>query len=275
MKKLISISALVIFAFSSINAQSLISAADLAVKMKDANCVVISAEKEANYNLVHIKGAINVPYNELNISEEGKLKSSSAIAAILGANGVSNTNSIVVYDEGKGKYAGRLYWVLKYLGCKDVMILDGGLPSWKASRKPITKLPTTLSKTTFTPVVTSAYLAKESDVKSGNYLIVDVRPANEFNGSADKSLGHIPGAINLDFTKVMNSNGTMKSKAELASLFKSAGITSDKKIILYCKTSVRAGIVFLALESILNYPTVKVYDGALNEWADNNNKIDK
>lgn len=271
MKKIISITAILLFFLSNVNAQALISAKSLAVKMKDKNCIVISAEKADKYNKVHIKGAINIPYSELNSSTFGKLKSSSAIATILGAKGVKNTNSIVVYDDGKGKYAGRMYWVLKYLGCKDVKILNGGYKSWYAARKPYSKIASKLPKATFTPKLTYAYIAKLADVKSGNYLVVDVRPLAEYNGTSEKSQGgHIPGAVNLPFTKVMDASGKLKSKTELASLFKAAGITSNKKIILYCKTSTRAGIVFLALKSILAYPTVKVYDGALNEWVKTN-----
>jgi len=52
----------------------------------------------------------------------------------------------------------------------------------------------------------------------------------------------------------------------LEALFNAAGITKNKEVILYCATSVRAGVVFLALSSILEYPNVKVYDGAYNEW---------
>ncbi|MCD4793137.1 MAG: sulfurtransferase [Bacteroidales bacterium] len=277
MKKFISITAVLIFILSSvnINAQALISAKDLSVKMKDKNCIVISAEKADKFNKVHIKGAVNIPYSDLNSSSFGKLKSSSAIATIFGNKGVSNTNMIVVYDEGKGKYAGRMYWVLKYLGCKDVKILNGGYKSWYAARKPYSKTTVNLPKATFTAKLNYAYSAKLSDVKSGKYLIVDVRPLNEFDGSSEKSQGgHIPGAINFPYTKVLSGSGKLKSKTELLSLFKAAGITSDKKIILYCKTSTRAGIVFLALKSILSYPTVKVYDGALNEWV-KANKVEK
>jgi thiosulfate/3-mercaptopyruvate sulfurtransferase len=274
MKQLVSIIVLALFALTSVQAQCLISAKELAVKMKYKNCVVVSAEKAANYNKVHIKGAVNVPYNELNSSSKGYLKSSSAVAQILGKKGISQTNTIVVYDEGKGKYAGRLYWVLKYLGAKDVKILNGGLTAWKAARKPITKMPTTLKAKTFTPAVKSAYRAKITDVKAGTYMLVDVRSPEEFNGTKEDSFGHIPGAVNFPFSKVLSS-GKLKSKADLAAAFKAKGITSDKKIILYCKTSVRAGIVFLALKSILNYPNVKVYDGALNEWKEKGNKIVK
>jgi len=274
MKKLILITSILLFVFSNINAQDLISVKDLAIKMKDKNCVVISAEKAKNYNNKdHIKGSINIPYKSLHKTGavEGMLKSPSELAAIFGKKGVSNTNYIVVYDNGKAKYAGRLYWVLKYLGCKDVKILQGQLSSWKAARKPITKIPTNKAKKTFTAKVNSSVYAKLSDVKSGNYLIIDVRSADEFNGIKEGSLGHIPKAINFSYTKVLNGS-KLKSKAELISAFKAAGISPSKKIILYCKTSVRAGIVFHALKTC-GFPWVKVYDGALNEWIVSNKAV--
>lgn len=270
MKKLSSIFIVLIFILSSmnINAQDFISAKELAVKVKKKECIVIYAGKAKKYAKAHIKGAIHIHYKELNSSSAGKLKSPSAVAAILGSKGVSNSKPIVVYDNGSGKYAGRMYWVLKYLGAKNVKILNGGYKAWFAARKPFATSATTLPKTTFTPSVKYAYNAKLKDVKSGAYLIVDVRPADEYAGETEKSLGgHIPGAVNFHFKKVLDAKGKFKSKAELASAFKSAGITSDKKIVLYCKTSVRAGVVFLALKSILGYPNVKVYDGALNEWV--------
>ncbi len=270
MKKISSVFLVFVFIFSSINinAQDLISAKELALKIKKKECVVIFAGKPDKYKKAHIKGAINIYYKDLNSSSFGKLKSSSAIAAILGGKGVSNTASIVVYDGGKGKYAGRMYWVLKYLGAKNVKILNGGYKAWFAARKPFTKETTTLTKTTFTPKLVYGYIAKLKDVKSGAYLIVDVRSAEEYKGQTEKSLGgHIPGAVNFHFKNVLDAKGKFKSKEELARAFKAAGITSDKKIILYCKTSVRAGIVFFVLKSILKYPNVKVYDGALNEWV--------
>jgi thiosulfate/3-mercaptopyruvate sulfurtransferase len=273
MKKIISISILFVFILSGLNtnAQALISAKDLAVKMKDKNTVVICADKADKYKKIHIKGAINIPYNSLNSSSFGKLKSSTDIAKILGDAGVSNTNLIVVYDDGAGKYAGRLYWVLKYMGASNVKMLNGGYKSWYAARKPYSKTTTTLSPKTFTKSLKYAYYANIDKVKSGDYLLVDVRPVEEYNGTSDKSQGgHIPGAVNLPYDKVLNSNGTFKSKSEIASIVNAAGITSSKKIILYCKTSVRAGVVFLALKSILGYSTVKVYDGALNEWIKSN-----
>ena len=74
---------------------------------------------------------------------------------------------------------------------------------------------------------------------------------------------------------MLGKGGTIKSKEELEKVTKEAGITSDKEIILYCESSVRAGIVYMALKSILEFPKVRVYDGAFNEWiADPSNPLE-
>jgi len=259
--------------------QSLISVNDLVTKKKDNNLVIIDAQKPDGYSSVHIIGAINIYHNDLykTSGPEGILKSSSELATILGGKGVSNTNTIVIYDDGSGKYSGRLYWIFKYLGCANVMILDGQLKAWKSARKPITKAATTAKKTTFTAKVNSALLATMKDVQAGNATIIDARSAAEYNGTAESKLakkGHIPGAINIEFSNVLDSESKLKSKADLTALFTKAGVSKSKAVILYCETSVRAGILFLALEEA-GYSNVKVYDGAFNEWIANSaNKVD-
>ena len=202
------------------------------------------------------------------------------IAQMLGKDGVNQNMKIVLYDEGSSKYSGRMYWILTYLGAKDVKILDGGLEAWKAARKPVTRTATTAKATTFTPTPNPAYIATMAEVKKAidnpAYVIVDARTPEEYNGTneTDLRLGHIPSAVNINYTELLDAKGNLKSKDELASIYAKAGVTKDKTVIVYCKTSVRAGIEFLALKSALDFPKVKVYDGAFLEWQSNNaNKV--
>jgi len=259
------------------NSQDIISVKELSKQLKAGNCVVISAQKKKQFAKVHIKGAININHKDLYKAGavEGRLKSVSELATIFGKKGISNNNKIVIYDHGKGKYSGRIYWVLKYLGCKDVKILNGHITAWKSARKAITKNPTKVKKATFKAVVNKSVLANMANVKSGKYLVVDVRSAGEYNGTEGKDVrkGHIPKAVNFDFSKML-SQGKLKPTTQLQKMFNDAGITKDKKIILYCTTSVRAGVVFMVLKTVLKYPNVKVYDGALNEWSSvSSNKV--
>lgn len=264
-------------------AQDLISVADLSAKLKDPNFVVVSAEVETEYAKVHITDAVNVPNLSLEKkvgAVEGLVVTPEEIAKAMGAKGVSEKKTIVVYDEGAGKYAARVYWILKYMGAPDVKILDGGLMAWKAARKPVTKNPTTIKPAAFTPSVNSSVFASMKDVQAalGNQKIalVDLHEAALFTGKDPKGKGRIPGSVNVDHTTLLDAKGLYKPKAELEKIFSSVGATSDKTIIVFCSSGARASKGFFAMKSILGYPNVKVFDGGLNEWvATPSNKLEK
>lgn len=273
---------LVLFVASAVSAQDVISATELAKIAKSKDVAVICATSPANYK-VHITGSVNVPHSSMYKGKpaEAYINSPAEMAKALAAKGVSPDKTIVVYDEGSSKYAGRMYWMLKYLGAPNVKMLNGNLKAWKAKRKPITGSPTKVTAATFTPKVDASQLAKMDEVKKAtgdaSYVLVDARKPDEFGGTADsKTLsrkGHIPGAVNVNHETVLDGKGLLKSNEELKALFESKGITKDKTVIVYCETSVRAGVVYLALKG-LGYPNVKVYDGAYLEWqATASNKV--
>lgn len=266
------------------SAQDLISAIELGKIYKNSNVAVICASSAANYK-VHIPGSVNIPHSEFYKGDPvlALIKSPEEMAAVLGKAGISADKQIIVYDEGSAKYAGRVYWILKYLGAPNVKMLDGNLKAWKAKRKPITGMVTNTKATTFRPNVNASVLTDINEVKSaiGNssYVLVDARTPEEYNGTKEPTVitrpGHIPGAVNVNHETVLTDKGLLKSNEELKTLFESKGITPDKTVIVYCKTSVRAGIIFLALKG-LGYPNVKVYDGAYYEWQlDSSNKVEK
>ena len=263
--------------FTGIQAQDIISANDLMKIMRKPTVVIVSTRTADDYAQVHITGAVHVKYQDLN-DDMAMLISPSEIATILGEKGISETKTIVLYDDGSEKYSGRMYWVLKYLGAPDVKILDGGMPAWRAARKPVTRTPTAVKKATFTPSIKSDYIATMADVKkaqAGGGIIIDARSAAEYAGTAETTLrpGHVPSAINIEYTQVLD-DGKLKSNEEIQALFTKNGVTKDKTVIVYCETSVRAGILFHVLTSALDYPNVKLYDGAYREWQNTpSNKV--
>lgn len=253
--------------------QDLISAKELAKKMNDDNVVVVDTRKTKDYNKTHIKGAIHVYQGDLDVKTpvKGVLKKPSELAALFGSKGISEKNEIILYCN-KGTNAGRVYWALKYMGAENVKILDGQMKAWKSERKPITKKASTRKATTFNKTLHKEYLARMSDVKKSindnNIVLVDARDIEEYNGTKEDKLrkGHIPGAISIPKKSLIDSKNKLKKKETLAKIFNDAGVTSDKKVIVYCKSSSRAGLEFMALTSILGYKNVKVYDGAFYEW---------
>ncbi len=275
MKRSIIISLILVFAFSSaILAQDYISVSELSKIYKQKAVVVIDASKTTAFKKGHIPYAVNVYHNDLckTSGTKSMLKPANTIAATLGTKGISKDAQIIIYDGGSSKYSGRMYWVLKYLGATNVKILNGNMKAWKAARKPVTATVVKKRKTTFSPSIKSTYLANMAAVKVGlkdaGTLVVDVRPVDEYKGKTGTTTrkGHIPGAINFHFKSVLNANGTFKTKAQIQALANAKGITKNKKVILYCTSSVRAGVVFMVFKTILKYPNVKVYDGAFNEW---------
>ncbi len=262
-------------------AQDLISVADLSKELKNPEFIVVSGELETEYEKVHITGAVNVSYKAFFKpgDVEGLLVSNEDIAKILGNAGISEKKTIVLYDEGSMKYSGRLYFILKYMGAANVKVLDGGMEAWKAGRKPVTKNPSSVAKTTFNGKPNNALLASMADVKAAkgkaDVVLVDSREAGEFKGVENKSPGHIPGAVNLDHTTLLDAKHQLKPKAEIEKLLAEKGITKDKNVILYCSTGVRASKEYLVLVSVLGYTKVKVYDNGLNEWKAAGNEIAK
>lgn len=273
----------VMFLFISqvISAQVLISAKNFtAEKKKDKTMVVIDANTADNYAKSHVMGAVNVPHKELYKpgDVEGLIKSPADLAAYFGKKGISNTSNIVIYDDGSSKYNSRVYWVLKYLGAENVRLLHKDMDQWKAARLPLTRNKTTVSATTFTPKINSSIIAEAADVKacSGNCIVVDARAANEYDGTSEKpvSVGHLKGAINIEYKEFLNDKGAFKSKDQIKAVADKYGLTG-KTVIVYCVTSVRAAPEFVALAEILGMPNIKVYDGAYNEWKAAGNPMEK
>ena len=236
--------------------------------------VVIDANKTKNYQASHVKNAIHINHNDLYQKGDikGLIMSPEELAAFFGKNGVSETSNVVVYDDGSHKYASRVYWVLKYIGAQDVKILHKDMDAWRKARVPLTSAPVSLSAVEFTTNVdtdllaTLDYVTERKDLPE--VVLVDVRTKAEFDGEKNSD-GHIPGAINLNYEDLLTDTGAFKPKAELEEIAAKYGLTENKELLFYCRTSVRATVSYVAFVNILNYKNVKVFDGAYLEWAAN------
>ncbi len=264
---------------SSLMAQGgIITAAEFMKLYKaDKSLIIIDASKAADYKKSHIKKAINIPNKSLNQDgDKGFLKTNTELATIFGDKGVNPDKAIVVYDGGSQKSASRVYWVLKYLGAKNVSILHKNMATFKKSRVPLTPMASKGKKTTFTVNVDNAIAADLAEVKSGNYKLVDARDADEFAGTTDKSVGHIPNAINISYKDVVDAKThTFKPKAQIESLVSKKGINSGDKVIVSCQSGKRAAVLYVVFTDILGYKNVKMYDGSYNEWVAKGNEVVK
>jgi thiosulfate/3-mercaptopyruvate sulfurtransferase len=169
--------------------------------------------------------------------------------------------------------------VLEKAGIKDIRILDGGLPGWKAEGNPTTQHyfgnPAGVLPEKGTPEIAADITAVKAEKDQADVILVDARPLNEFIGEDDVWLrkGHIPGAVSFHWARLMEKDNTHKFKpfAEVKAELEKAGITPDKKIICYCGTSREGSLVRFYLKHVAGYPNVRLYEGAWKEyvWVEN------
>ena len=195
------------------------------------------------------------------------------LATQLGAWGVDVSKQVVVYDAAGGAIAGRLWWLLRWLGHDAVALLDGGLKSWQAADLALTdKLPE-ITPAAFIPkqrdelYVTSKHVEQLHTDK--HYRVVDARAPQRFSGEVeplDKVAGHIPGAINMPWDNNVESNGTFRSRDALRQMFEQQlGEIPPENVIHSCGSGVTACHNIIAME-YAGLPGAKLYPGSWSEW---------
>lgn len=275
LKLIISTFAVILFVGTVAKAQPELISADKFKTMLDDNIemVILDANKTKGYKAAHIKGAVAINHNDLYMDGDiiGMLKTPDELAMIFGKLGVGENVPVVITDDGTQKYSLRVSWILNYLGYDNVKILHKDKTEWRKARLELTsKVPNPISRN-FTvnlrPEVYASINRIEESVSNPGIMLVDVRTPDEYNGNHKNSDGHIPGAINMNYEELLTASGAFKPKAEIMKIANSLGLTPDKEMIFYCRTSTRAGVPFYAFKYILGYDKVKVYDGAYLEWS--------
>ena len=253
---------LVIFlSFLSFASAQMTSAKSLNESLNNNSVICIDARSAADYNKSHIKGAINIDVETL--CANNAMQSASTMASVFASHGVSKNSAIVIYCK-TGVRAGRMYYILKYLGATNVKCLHGNMAGWVEGRKPVTNKATTKSGGSFSAgsdasmVCDKAYV--QSKIGNASTVILDTR------ATADYDAGHVDGAVNIPYTYFNNPETKLKSSGELSALFNGKGVTSSKEVIVYCKTSSSASYAWFILHELLKYPSVKVFEGGYAAW---------
>lgn len=194
--------------------------------------------------------------------------------AALGAMGLSNDDTIIVYDQSGLFTAPRVAWMLKIYGAADVRILEGGLPRWKAEGRPVSAETPAPAAARFEARLagdTVADLARvAAHLREGTAQVVDARPRARFLGEAPEPRpgmpsGHMPGALSLPFD-VVTGNGCLKPAEEIRAAMEKAGIDPARPIVTTCGSGVSAVIIAMALAKA-GAEIGGIYDGSWAEWA--------
>lgn len=197
-----------------------------------------------------------------------------SFAAAVAALGISNDDTVVIYDQdGLAFAAARAWWMFRVFGHDRVRVLNGGLPWWRAQGYPVNDTPVTPAPGHFKAALRPELVKSKEDVLQAttqpDIQIIDARAAARFGGTmpeprAGLRAGHIPGSRNLPYTMVVDgTTGRLKERSELESLLKDF---QQKPAIASCGSGVTACVLALAFHTT-GKADVAIYDGSWSEWG--------
>lgn len=266
---------------------TLVDVATLRAHLDDPNWLVVdvrhllsdTAYGERVYAEEHIPGAVFLHCDrDLSGAMTGcngrhPLPDPEKLAQRLGEIGIGTAMQVVVYDDAQGMIAGRLWWLLRWLGHDAVALLDGGLQAWQAASGAMTSLLPTLEP--------RAFVARPQDLKvHADYVLerietphmrlVDARGPDRFRGeneTIDPVGGHIPGAVNRFFKDNLLPDGRFKPAAQLRAEWLAVLAGSPPDLVIHqCGSGVSACLNMVAME-IAGLPGSRLYAGSWSEWC--------
>jgi thiosulfate/3-mercaptopyruvate sulfurtransferase len=235
------------------------------------------------YDQGHIPGAVGWNWQApLQDNIRRDLIDKSGLEKLLGASGISNDTTILLYGDNNNWFAAYAFWQVKYYGHKDVRLINGGRKKWVEEKRPLSTDAPRITATTYHATSPDESIrARKEDIyafldKKKAAQLVDVRSPDEFTGKilappglseTAQRAGHIPGAASIPWAQAANEDGTFKSADALKELYGKKRIDGAEEVIAYCRIGERSSHTWFVLKYLLGFGNVKNYDGSWTEWG--------
>jgi thiosulfate/3-mercaptopyruvate sulfurtransferase len=246
------------------------------------NTVFVEVDEDTSaYAGGHIAGAVKLDWRtDLQDPVIRDFVDAQHFSKLLSDRGIGNDDAVILYGGNNNWFAAYAYWYFKLYGHQNVKLLDGGRKKWELDGRPLS------SDTVERPSTSYTALAPDTSIRAfrdeviaaiAEKNLVDVRSPDEFSGKIlapahlpqeqSQRAGHIPGAINVPWSKAANEDGTFKSDEDLAALYAEAGLDGAKQTIAYCRIGERSSHTWFVLRELLGHTNVKNYDGSWTEYG--------
>jgi thiosulfate/3-mercaptopyruvate sulfurtransferase len=262
---------------------SLVSTSWVEEHVKDPRVRVVEVDVDTSaYQQGHVPGSIAWNWTtQLCDRQVRDIVPARALEELLGQSGISKDTTIVLYGDNNNWFAAWAFWQLEIYGHADIRIMNGGRRKWLEENRPLTVDTPSIRPADYSAGYPDFALRAfrpevESSLGQRGVAFVDVRSPQEFSGEvlAPPGLaetcqrgGHLPGAVNIPWSRACNEDGTFKTAPELRAIYEGAGVSPDKRVITYCRIGERSAHTWFVLRHLLGYPTVRNYDGSWTEWG--------
>jgi thiosulfate/3-mercaptopyruvate sulfurtransferase len=269
----------------AVRSEMLVSTTWLEQHLNDRNLIVLYIDRDrAQFDSGHIPGSRFVRLDELVEQHRDSLNELPPVADLVAtfeSLGVGQRSRVVLSDDVGGVLAARAFFTLDYLGHGDqVALLDGGLKTWKAESRRISKEEYPVAPGEFSPHVRPDVLVNTAQMRQlslsasqgpSDYVLLDARPAAEHTGlvysESIAQAGHIAGSQSLYWKRLIRSdvNPQILETTELQQRFEDAGAQSGKTVVTYCRTGMQSSFTYFVAK-YLGYRAA-MYDGSVYEWV--------
>jgi thiosulfate/3-mercaptopyruvate sulfurtransferase len=271
------------------NFTTIVSAGELVQHLDEAGWVIIDSrfrlanpnQGRIDYETAHIPGAVYTHLDEdlsgvivRGVTGRHPLPQVENITKVFSKLGIDSSVQVVAYDDmGGALAAGRIWWLLRWLGHQAVAVLDGGWQQWMNKGFSVRNGNETRQEREFIPHPRNDLIFTTEQVdalrKNPHYRLLDVRSEDRFRGEneiIDPVPGHIPGAVSAAYADNLIPDGTFRDAKSLHERYlKLLGEVTTDKVVCYCGSGVTATHNIIAM-MIAGLGEARLYAGSYSEW---------